>query len=210
MLSNPTLPAANLSSLTFPASDLKTGPADYDSLSRDEILAHARPFDPLSRYDEFEAKFPQVLRILEAGGVHPLNTPPLRSPYTGDIDSSSWTNTGEHNLAVMHVALQIAERFKNHGLLTDEDVLKIGERAGVHDSAKRYEKLRGIAAKAGKLEGSPYSASQYEALAEALRGTDIDPEVAGYLSHAGKETGHIVGNISYLTNLSFANLSLGA
>lgn len=177
--------------LKFPISNL-IGQADIDDCpSRAEILERGRPFDPLIRLAEFENRFPQGMKILRVGGVHPLEDSSIINPYTGKLDTSSWKNVGEHCLAVAHAGLAIAQTLKDLGILSDQHVELIGERCLIHDASKRFEKLRARAAQAGSIKGDAYSAAEYDALVELLKDQGISADLADWLKHAGTETGHL-------------------
>ncbi len=177
--------------LILPTSCSIDDKSEFENVSRNEILQRGKRFDPLSRLDEFEQRFPLAMKVLELAGVHPTKPREIFDPYKKAIDKSDWRNVGEHCLAVAHAGLQIAEELKRLGILTQEAVERIGERCLVHDAAKRYEGLRRNAAKAGIFVGDAYSASAHEALGNALKGEGLSAELADYLTRSGSETGHL-------------------
>jgi len=128
---------------------------------------------------EYEQRFPEAMRILEVGGVHPSREVILKNPYLPGQpeDVESFTNIGRHCVAVAHLAEKL-------------DPTAV-ERALVHDANKRYEVMRKKAQKSGALNcADVYSGQAYEAIREKLKGENIHPELLDYLAAAGKETGH--------------------
>lgn len=81
-------------------------------LEKAAILAEARPFDPLTRLGEFERRYPFAMRILRIGGVHPTEDPKMDNPYTGQPHDESFTNIGEHCLAVACFAEAVAKQLQ--------------------------------------------------------------------------------------------------
>lgn len=180
----------NAGDLSFASSPKIHDFSEFEDVSREVILARGKSFDPLSRFAEFEQRFPQAMEVLDLAGVHPTRHRDIFDPYKKVIDTSKWQNVGEHCLAVANAGIQIAEELARIGILSDTAVERIGERCLVHDATKRYEVLRRKAEKAGLFQGDAYAASEYEALGQVLKDQGVDSDLADYLTHSGKETGH--------------------
>src|SRR3989338_7564875 len=86
------------------------------NLQREVILAEAKPFDPLTHLEDFEKRFPIAMGILRIGGVHPTEDAKMDNPYTGQPDNESFTNVGEHCLAVACFAESVAQRLQERGV----------------------------------------------------------------------------------------------
>lgn len=160
------------------------------NLERAAILSEARPFDPLTRLTEFSDRFPLAIQILRIGGVHPTEDARMDNPYTGKPHDESFTNIGEHCLAVASLAQTLAFRLQQRGVLLTEDVELVTSRALVHDANKRIEIMRRNAVREGAVEEA-YTPKAYETIRPILEAQGIDPELINYMAGAGKETGHL-------------------
>lgn len=160
------------------------------NLEREALLAEARPFDPLSRLEEFSAKFPFAMQILRIGGVHPTEDTPMDNPYTGKPHIESFTNIGEHCLAVASAANTIATKLHEKGALAQSDVQLITSRALVHDANKRIEIMRRNAVREGAIQDA-YSPKAYETIRPILLAQGTDPGLVEYMARAGAETSHL-------------------
>jgi len=159
-------------------------------LEKEAILAEARPFDPLSRLLEFEKRFPLAMRILHIGGVHPTEDSKMDNPYTGRPDHESFTNIGEHCLAVASLTYTLALRLHQNGVLSPEDVDRATSRALVHDANKRLEIMRRNAVREGIIEDA-YSPQAYETIRPILLAQEVDLDMVNYMVQAGSETSHL-------------------
>lgn len=160
------------------------------NLEREAILGEARPFDPLTRLGEFAERFPFEIQILRIGGVHPTEGATMDNPYTGKPHDESFTNIGEHCLAVASLAQTLAFRLQKRGVLSTEEAELVTSRALVHDSNKRIEIMRRNAVREGAIDDA-YSARAYETIRPVLQAKGIDQELVDYMAGAGKETGHL-------------------
>lgn len=160
------------------------------SLEREAILAEARPFDPLNRLTEFSERFPFAMQILRIGGVQPTEDARMDNPYTGKPHEGSFTNIGEHCLAVASLAQILAFRLQERGALSTEEAELVTSRALVHDSNKRIEIMRRNAVREGVIDDA-YSPKAYDTIRLVLQSQGIDQELVDYIARAGKETGHL-------------------
>lgn len=161
------------------------------NLERETVLAEARQFDPLTRLTEFSERFPFAIQILRIGGVHPTEDVKMDNPYTGKPHEESFTNVGEHCLAVAALAQTLAFRLQGSGVLSREETELVTSRALVHDASKRIEVMRRNAAREGVFEGLPYTPSAYDTIKPILQAQGIDQELVEYMVEAGKETAHL-------------------
>ncbi|MBI2018923.1 hypothetical protein HYS96_04450 [Candidatus Daviesbacteria bacterium] len=159
-------------------------------LERETILAEARPFDPLTRLTEFTEGFPFAIQILRIGGVHPTEDARIDNPYTGKPHDESFTNIGEHCLAVASLANTLAFRLYEKGVLSMEEAGLVTSRALVHDANKRIEIMRRNAVREGAVREA-YTPQAYETIRPILTAQGIDPELVNYMAGAGKETAHL-------------------
>lgn len=160
------------------------------NLEKDAILAEARPFDPLTCLEEFAARFPLAIQILRIGGVHPTEDAKMDNPYTGKPHDESFTNIGEHCLAVASLASTLAFRLHERGILSSEEAGLVTSRALVHDANKRIEIMRRNAVREGAIDDA-YSPRAYETIKPILQAQGIDQELVDYMAGSGKETGHL-------------------
>lgn len=160
------------------------------NLEREAILAEARPFDPLTRLGEFAERFPFAIQILRIGGVHPTEDAVMDNPYTGKPHDESFTNIGEHCLAVASLASTLAFRLHGRGILSSEEAGLVTSRALVHDANKRIEIMRRNAVREGAIDDA-YSPRAYETIKPILQAQGIDQELVDYMAGSGKETGHL-------------------
>lgn len=161
-------------------------------LDREVILQETRPFDPLTRLEEFSKRFPSAIEILRIGGVHPTEVIEMGNPYTDRPDAESFTNAGEHCLAVASFAETVAKRLQKIGLLTSDEVDRATERGLIHDGNKRIEVFRKKAAAANILPTADvYSPNGYATIAPILLAQGFDQRTVEYMAQAGKETGHL-------------------
>lgn len=160
------------------------------NLEREAILAEARPFDPLTRLAEFTEKYPFAMQILRIGGVHPTEDTRMDNPYTNQPDFESFTNIGEHNLAVGSFAEAVAKGLQAVGALTEQDIGWATVRGLVHDANKRLEILRRNAMRAGVIEDA-YSPKAYDTIRPILLAQDVAADLVEYLARAGAETSHL-------------------
>jgi hypothetical protein len=149
----------------------------------------SQPFDPLTQLARFEQEFPAQMKLFRFVGIHPTETVHPMNPYTKEISSESFSNIGEHCIAVAHCASVIAHALVVRGILTEDDARLITERALVHDLNKPFEIMRRNAQKNGFTE-DVYSISAYEKLQPLLIETGIEASLSEYLVNAGAETGH--------------------
>lgn len=159
-------------------------------LERTAILAEARPFDPLTRLTELANRFPVAIEILRVGGIHPTEDAKMDNPYTGNPHKESFTNIGEHCLAVASLASTLAFRLHERGALSTIEAELVTSRALVHDANKRIEIMRRNAVKEGFAEEA-YTPKAYETIKPILEARGVDPEFVNYMVGAGKETGHL-------------------
>lgn len=160
------------------------------NLEREAILAEARPFDPLTRLVEFAERFPFAIQILRIGGVHPTEEAKMDNPYTGKPHDESFTNIGEHCLAVASLASTLVFRLHERGILSSEEAGLVTSRALVHDANKRIEIMRRNAVREGAIDDA-YSPRAYETIKPILQAQGIDQELVDYMAGSGKETGHL-------------------
>lgn len=160
------------------------------NLEREAILAEARPFDPLTRLGEFAERFPFAIQILRIGGVHPTEDAVMDNPYTGKPHDESFTNIGEHCLAVASLAATLAFRLHERGILSSGEAGLVTSRALVHDANKRIEIMRRNAVREGAIDDA-YSPRAYETIKPILQAQGIDQELVDYMAGSGKETGHL-------------------
>lgn len=160
------------------------------NLQREAVLAEARPFDPLTRLGEFNEKYPFAIQILRIGGVHPTEDAKMDNPYTHKPHDESFTNVGEHCLAVASLAQTLAVRLHDRGALSTEEVDLVTSRALVHDSNKRIEVMRRNAVREGVIQDA-YSLQAYETIRPILQAQGIDQGLVDYIAEAGKETGNL-------------------
>ncbi len=159
-------------------------------LDRETILQTAKPFDPLTRLEDFSKRFPSAIQLLRIGGVHPTEDTRMDNPYTKEPDNESFTNVGEHCLAVASFAEAVAKRLQEQGILVETDVNMVTTRALVHDANKRLEVFRRKALKAGVIEDA-YSPKAYETIRPILLAQGFDQETVAYMARAGAETSHL-------------------
>lgn len=160
------------------------------NLEREAILAEARPFDPLTRLAEFTEKYPFAMQILRIGGVHPTEDAKMDNPYTGKPHDESFTNIGEHCLAVASLANTVAIRLYQSGVISAEDVDMATSRGLVHDANKRLEIMRRNAVREGVIQDA-YSPLAYDTIRPILIARGVDQEFVDYVAKAGKETSHL-------------------
>lgn len=160
------------------------------NLEREAILAEARPFDPLTRLGEFTERFPFAIQILRIGGVHPTEDAKMDNPYTGKPHDESFTNIGEHCLAVASLASTLAFRLHERGILSSAEAALVTSRALIHDANKRIEIMRRNAVREGVIDDA-YSPKAYETIRPVLQSQGIEQELVDYMAGAGKETGHL-------------------
>lgn len=160
------------------------------NLERETTLAEARPFDPLTRLEEFAERFPFAIQILRIGGVHPTEDAVMDNPYTGKPHDESFTNIGEHCLAVASLASTLAFRLHERGIISSEEAGLVTSRALVHDANKRIEIMRRNAVREGAIDDA-YSPRAYETIKPVLQAQGIDQELVDYMAGSGKETGHL-------------------
>lgn len=170
--------------MTLEASEL------MPDLQREAILAEARPFDPLTSLADFERRFPNAMRILRIGGVHPTEGAKMDNPYLHQPDDESFANVGEHCLAVACFAESIAQRLQERGIFTQAEADWVIQRALVHDGNKRLEVFRKKALRAGIIKDA-YSPQAYETIRPILLAQDIDQATVEYMARAGAETSHL-------------------
>lgn len=159
-------------------------------LNKEAILQEARPFDPLTRLENYTARFPLAIRLLQIGGVHPTQDSRMDNPYTKEPDNESFTNVGEHCLAVASFAEAVAQGLQIKGILTATEVGLVTYRGLIHDANKRIEVLRRKALKAGVIEDA-YSLKAYETIIPILIAQGFDQETVNYMARAGSETSHL-------------------
>lgn len=159
-------------------------------LEREVILKEAKPFDPLTRFENLAKSFPQAIQILRIGGVHPTENSKMDNPYTGKPDNESFTNIGEHCAAVTSLSLVVASRLYTIGLLASADIDSIGTRSLVHDANKRIEIMRRNAVREGVIEEA-YTPKAYETIRPILQAQGLNQELIEYMAGAGRETGHL-------------------
>lgn len=133
------------------------------NLEREVILRKARPFDPLTRLTEFSKRFPFAIQILRIGGIHPTEDTKMDNPYTGLPHVESFTNIGEHCLAVAILASTLAFRLQGREILSIEEAELVTNRALVHDANKRIEIMRRNAVRKGVIDDA-YSPKAYETI----------------------------------------------
>lgn len=160
------------------------------SLEREVIWREARPFDPLTRLGEFTNGFPFAIQTLRIGGVHPTEDTRMDNPYTGKPHDESFTNIGEHCLAVASLASTLAFKLYQRSALQIGAVDLVTIRALVHDANKRIEIMRRNAVREGVIEEA-YTPKAYETIRPILQAQGIDPELVDYMAQAGKETAHL-------------------
>lgn len=148
--------------------------------------ASIRPFDPLKYLTYFETRFPKELKLLYAVGIHPQFKGRIINPYTKQPETQSYSNIGLHSLAVAFCAMRIADALFAEGLISEEKLKWIVERALIHDLAKPYEIMR----KAANRNFLDASYDAYEELKRLLVDIEMPKEVIEYLVTSGKETGH--------------------
>lgn len=160
------------------------------NLEKAAILAKARPFDPLTRLGEFTSRFPVAIEILRVGGVHPTEDAKMDNPYTGRLHDESFTNIGEHCLAVASLASTLAFKLHERGALTVAEAEIVTSRALVHDANKRIEIMRRNAVREGVVDEA-YTPKAYDTIKPILEARGVNPELVNYMVNAGKETGHL-------------------
>lgn len=160
------------------------------NLEKQAVLASAKPFDPLTRLENFTNRFPLAMQILRIGGVHPTEDSRLVNPYTGEPDDEVFTNIGEHGFAVACFTQTVAKPLQTQGILTEAEVDQLAVRGLVHDANKRIEIFRRKAVKAGVIEDA-YSPKAYETIRPILQAQGIDQESIEYMAQAGSETSHL-------------------
>lgn len=157
------------------------------NLEREAILAEARPFDPLNLIAEFTERFPFAIQILRIGGVHPTEDARMDNPYTGKPHEESFTNVGEHCLAVASAANVIATRLYQEGAMSGEEVELATTHALVHGANKRLEVMRRNAVREGAIDDA-YSPKAYETIRPILLTQGVSPELTEYMVRVGAET----------------------
>ncbi len=170
--------------MTFDASEL------MPNLEKEAILEKARPFDPLTHLEDFTKRFPSAIQLLRIGGVHPTEDAEMANPYTGKPHNESFTNVGEHCLAVASLASTLAFKLHELGAMSMEEAELATSRALVHDANKRIEIMRRNALREGIVEEA-YTPKAYETIRPILQAQGINPELIDYMAKAGKETGHL-------------------
>lgn len=159
------------------------------NLEKEAILAEVRLFDPLTRLPEFSSKYPFAMQILRVGGVHPTeDITTMDNPYTGKPHIESFTNVGEHGLAVASLTQTLAIRLHQGGTLSAQDVDLATSRALVHDANKRFEVMRRNALREGLIDDA-YSPKAYETIRPILLAQGVSVELTEYMVRAGSETG---------------------
>ncbi|MDD5415837.1 MAG: hypothetical protein PHE48_02405 [Candidatus Daviesbacteria bacterium] len=169
---------------------LKEASEVMPDLDRIAIIEQAKPFDPLTRLAEFTSRFPVAIEILRVGGVHPTEDAKMDNPYTGKPHDESFTNIGEHCLAVASLASTLAFRLHERGALSVAEAELVTSRALIHDANKRIEIMRRNAVREGVVEEA-YTPKAYETIKPILEARGVDPELVNYMVDAGKETGHL-------------------
>jgi len=147
------------------------------------------PFEPERYLREVERRFPTEMGLQYLTGIHPEFVGRVIDPYTNRPSEESFTNIGEHCLAVAWCAERIARALEDAGALNAAERDTIVSRALVHDLTKPYEILRRNAARAG-APIEVYSVGAYQRVADLLPGNGLSPDLARYLAEAGRETGH--------------------
>jgi hypothetical protein len=146
-------------------------------------------FDPLEHLLSFEERFPAIFSLFRKVGIHPSYPTAIINPYTGKICSETFTNIGEHCIAVAYCAEKIVTPLVETETLDKSAADHIIERALVHDLTKPFEIMRRNAKAEGYTE-EVYSTSAYQRLRPLLVGQGYSEELAGYLIRAGDENGH--------------------
>lgn len=143
-------------------------------------------FNPLLHLEEFEGRFPKELALFRAVGIHPQVLANIINPYTLKPATESFSNIGEHCLAVGYCASKIAQALCSAGLIDEAARDWVTSRALVHDLTKPYEIMR----RSAKELGDVYSVTAYDKLRPLLIDIGVAEEMAEYLMVAGRETGH--------------------
>ncbi len=159
-------------------------------LDRETILREAKPFDPLTRLEDFSKRFPSAIQLLRIGGVHPTEDTKMDNPYTGKPHDEVFTNVGEHCFAVASLASTLAFTLHEVGAMSIEKAELTTNRAIIHDANKRFEIMRRNALREGVIEEA-YTPKAYETIRPILQDQGINQELIDYMAKAGKETGHL-------------------
>lgn len=146
-------------------------------------------FRPQQFLEWIERKFTSQMLLMKLVGIHPDSQESIMNPYTRKVSAQSFSNIGEHCIAVAYCATKIAQRLEHCGALSPQQVDTIIERALIHDLTKPYEIMRRDAQREGMKEDA-YSTSAYEQLLPKLKEIGVTDEISQYLVNAGKETGH--------------------
>lgn len=169
--------------------------AEFQAALRDSMgplgstETEVKRFDPLSLLARFQRDFPKQMEVFRLVGIDPTQSTPPVNPYTQQPFTESFSNIGEHCIAVAHCASKIVAALVQRGIMRDEDARGIAERALVHDLNKPFEIMRRDAQKVGLAE-DVYSVSAYAKLEPLLKQAGISSELSEYIVKAGTETGH--------------------
>ena len=160
----------------------------------DEGLMHSaantlQAYNPLDHINTFQARFPAEMELLRLAGLHPSQPTRPINPYTLLQSTESFSNIGEHCIAVAHCASMIASPLVRRGVLSAEDAHWITATALLHDANKPFEIMRRDAQRAGLIDDA-YSVTAYEQLGPLLEAVGVSRDSAERLSNAGSEAGH--------------------
>lgn len=144
-------------------------------------VEYQRPIEIGELAPSYESRFPLEMGILRIGGVHPIENRPMRNPYTGQIETESFANVGEHSIAVAMAAEKIAGSVLGEG---DPRIKKVVSQALVHDATKRLE----IYGRKANLPGVS-TPSFVDTVRGVFEAQGLPAVTVDYLVQAGKETG---------------------
>ncbi len=146
-------------------------------------------FAPLDHIHTFQARFPAEMELLRLAGLHPLHRTHPINPYTLQPSNDSFSNIGEHCIAVAYCAATIASALVQREVLSEQDAHWITAAALLHDANKSFEIMRRDAQRAGLIDDA-YSVAAYDELGALLQAVGFAQDPAERLSKAGSEAGH--------------------
>jgi hypothetical protein len=163
------------------------------AITKESIFEESLGFDPLTRREEYETRFPQAISVLRLVGAYPEldgSHAFLINPYTNQPEAESFANVGEHCLAVACCVDVLSNRLVKANVLTKNEATASVERGLTHDVNKPYEIMRRNYMKALGNVAAAYTPSAYETIRPQLEAQGISSELIEYIALAGKETGH--------------------
>lgn len=164
-------------------------PANFRLTGTQDLDTNLKVFSPTDGLAQLEGRFPKISELFIKVGIHPTKSETPNNPYTNQPAGESFTNIGEHCIAVAYASSRIMDALARAGVVNPHDADSVIERALVHDITKPYEIMRRDAKRDGLAE-EVYTTSAYQQLAPLLQSTGVSADLAEYLINAGSETGH--------------------